>query len=1832
MNMLKKIQNKNIVRTSIVAAVMLISTVLSNIVTSNAAVETVVPPGATMDVFDYYVMGKNTDQNYECYSHPEIATNGINAGKQLKFLYNNAVRNHSYDATTAKWMRSVVNDYVNNNDYSFVNNIGYGNPKVDSSGYPHVVDPGRIDTSIGYLFDSSSQNGKISYMNATPNIFKKTSDGSYSYNSYDNFARFDTGKKTFALESKAGGGFFPFDSISTDYLKSNHYFGMHVTQPFYLPANLKTETGKDIVFQFNGDDDVYIDIDGAVISLNIFLAWHGCTINFSTGTISTDTAGYKADYTLKDLFTRAGITPTGGFSGNTLAGDTYHTLNFYYLERGNWGSNCILKYNIQTKPLTVSYNGNGSDTGDGKDVASHVDESMRIDNNWFGKTGYDFKEWNTKADGTGASYKEGDETAFTEDTTLYAIWTPRTYTIAFDSNSTDATGSMSPMPMTYDVGKALTSNSFSRIGYKFIGWRSSDAATGKEYADGATVSNLTSTDKATVTMYAQWQPISYTVKFDKNKTDATGSMPDMSFKYNETKRLTPNVYSSASAKFAGIWNTRPNGSGTTYQDGESVTNLTEENGGTVTLYAQWSTNSYIVTFIDGHDGTTLKTENVEHGHAATPPTMPQHTGYTPLGWSGYGNITGNTVIRLEYRKNTYQIAFDANGGTGSMGNQQMSYDTKAALNANKFSRTGYTYVGWRLEDKDNGTAYADGEEVENLTSEDGATLTMYAQWSSNGYDILFNANAKDATGATPSMHMSYGETRDLTKNGFSRTGYIFSGWRLSDAVSGTEYADGASVTNLSSASNGSVTLYAQWTPISYRIRFDGNKADATGSTPEMSMRYGETKSLSLNGFSSPSAKWLGWNAGVDGTGSSYSNGQDVRNLTAEDGGTVTLYAQWSTNSYTVTFIDGHDGKTLKQESVKYGGAATAPDAPDHEGYTSTHWDKRFDNVTSNITVILEYIANEYTINFDGNGATSGNMQPLQMQYDKEKNLTANAFAREGYTWAGWNTKAGGNGTGYTDKQAVRNLTSENNGSVTLYAQWTPIAYRIQFDKNLTDATGETASMGMTFGVAKNLTENGFTSPSSKFNCWNSKPDGSGQAYANGQSVKNLTKAPNDIVTLYAQWSTNSYTVTFVDGHDGMTISTARVRHGADAIPPTKPHHDGYTATGWEGDYSGVTEDRTVTLAYRANRYRIAFDANGGSGTIPNQHLEYGKKSNLSENVFTRTGYSFAGWRLENKGNGTRYSDGQEILNLTDIDDGVLTMYAQWTPHSYTIRYDANGGKGSIADQRMTYDKADKLKANAFTRNGYTWAGWRRDDSATGAQYRNRQEVKNLLPDDGGSTTIYAQWMRNTYTVTFIDGLDGATIGTVGAEYGQRAEAPTAPSHTGYTPSGWDTDFSNVTGDMTVTMGYRANRYRIEFDKNSVRASGSTAGMQLEYGKPANLTRNGFSLDGHDWLYWTDDADGNGRQYSDTQSVTDLTADDGATVTLYAQWKIRRYTVTFIDGMTGDVISRTEVEHGGKAAAPAIPKHSGYKATDWSKPFGSVTGNIETSIGYEPIRYTVAFDGNSAEAVGSMPKMGMSYGKSKALAANAFSRPGYRFIGWGLKPEGEVSFNDCGTVENLTDVDGATVTLYAQWVEKDSVHIGYKASPADGGTVSNDGDTLNPETGEAKGSKAEAATGYRFIGWYSGDTKVSGNSAFIPVKPAGGWRDSSYEARFEKMRFTVSFVGKDGEELKEEEVEYGDGATAPDAPHVEGYEFIGWDRKFDNVTEDITVKALYRELPISPAPVAPTAPEPMPEPKPSDDGVASDLMQTGVETASAAVAMAIGTVSAAAVAVAVRRKR
>ena len=1317
--------------------------------------------------------------------------------------------------------------------------------------------------------------------------------------------------------------------------------------------------------------------------------------------------------------------------------------------------------------------------------------------------------------------------------TFYAVW-GKNPTLTFDKNFTGSPLVQLPEQQTVKFGGSATrpttwtstANSI-RKGYSFTGWKTS-ASSSADYAFSALFSDTT--------VYAGWSANSYTIRFAGNGATG-GSTASMSMRYDETRALNRNGFTYTGKTFAG-WNTQPGGGGTSYSDGQSVKNLVESNGGEITLYAQWGTNVYTVTFMDGKTGGKISTATANYGSSVTPPSYPPHTGYTPTGWDkDTSRVTQNMTVTVNYRPNKYTIRFDGNasGVSGSMSDMQMEYDKSKNLTSNAFSLSGHSWLNWNTAAAGNAKSYSNGQSVKNLTETDGGIVTLYAQWSTNAYTVTF---VDGKTGRNISnVSVDYGGA--VTPPAYpTHPGYTPTGWDKSTA----------NVTQ-------NMTVTVNYRPNRYKIHFDGNATGVTGNMTDMDMEYDKAKNLTTNAYTLDGHSWLSWNTAANGSGKTYSNGQSVKNLTETDGGTVTLYAQWSTNAYTVTFIDGHDGKTIKQESVKYGGAATAPDAPKHEGYTSTHWDKRFDNVTSNITVTLEYIANEYVINFDGNGATSGNMQPLQMQYDKEKNLTANAFAREGYTWAGWNTKAGGSGTGYTDKQTVRNLTSESNGSVTLYAQWTPIAYRIQFNKNLTDATGETASMEMTFDVTKNLTTNGFTSPSAKFNCWNSKPDGSGQAYANEQSVKNLTKAPNDVVTLYAQWNTNSYTVTFVDGHDGKTISTPSVKYGGSAIPPTKPVHEGYTATTWDGNYQNVKHDETVTLQYRPNAYEIAFKANGGTGTM--------------------------------------------------------------------------------GDQQMKYDTPAKLTANAYKKTGYTFTGWRQDDKATGTKYRNRETVTNLLSANGATTTMYAQWKANEYTVTFIDGHDGKTIGTETVTHGSNATEPNKPSHEGYTATTWDKPLSNITGDTVITLAYRPNAYTIRFDKNAANATGSTADKHMEYDKSGNLTRNGYSRTGYTWLGWSSSADGNGTMYSDGQSVVNLTSEDGGTVTLYAVWKINRYTVTFIDGKTGDVIGRQEVDYGSDASFPSEPSHAGYKPSGWNSNGKNITKDTTITLSYQPVSYQIAFDGNAQDVTGTMQNQRMAYNTASNLTRNSFARSGYTFVGWNSDSNANGrQYTDGQSVINLTSTDGGIVTMYAQWIENEHVAITYKietddGAEDDGNAISNALDDLNPDTGIAKGSKATASDAYSFTGWYDETGKlVSKDAEYIPSKPeTGRWANAVYTAKFARKEFKVRFLDKEGKLIKEETVKYGAGATAPDAPSVDGYEFSGWDRAFDNVTEDIDVTALYRELP---KPVEPAPPIGKPQ-QPQDDGIANDLVQTGIELVPFLAPLLVSLIAAIALVKRIRRR-
>ena len=206
------------------------------------------------------------------------------------------------------------------------------------------------------------------------------------------------------------------------------------------------------------------------------------------------------------------------------------------------------------------------------------------------------------------------------------------------------------------------------------------------------------------------------------------------------------------------------------------------------------------------------------GKASAPATDPAKDGYAFGGWYkeaactnawDFDNdtLTDSTVLYARWTPNTYTVAYDANGGSGTTASGSHTYDVSKTLTANGFTRTGCTFAGWATS-ADGDVVYTDGQSVKNLTPADGATVTLFARWTANTYTVAYDANG--GSGTTASGSHTYDVSKTLTANGFRRTGYTFAGWATS-ADGDVAYTDGQSVKNLTSTDGATVTLFARWT-------------------------------------------------------------------------------------------------------------------------------------------------------------------------------------------------------------------------------------------------------------------------------------------------------------------------------------------------------------------------------------------------------------------------------------------------------------------------------------------------------------------------------------------------------------------------------------------------------------------------------------------------------------------------------------------------------------------------------------------------------------------------------------------------------------------------------------------------------------------------------------------------------------------------------------------------------------------------------------------------------------------------------------------------------------
>ncbi len=425
-------------------------------------------------------------------------------------------------------------------------------------------------------------------------------------------------------------------------------------------------------------------------------------------------------------------------------------------------------------------------------------------------------------------------------------------------------------------------------------------------------------------------------------------------------------------------------------------------------------------------------------------------------------------------------------------------------------------------------------------------------------------------------------------------------------------------------------------------------------------------------------------------------------------------------------------------------------------------------------------------------------------------------------------------------------------------------------------------------------------------------------------------------------------------------------------------------------------------------FTVSFDTVGGS-YVPSQSVQ--KNAKATEPVTSKDGYSFQGWFTSASG-GSKFSFSEGIT-------GNMTLYAHWSSlpsDTFVVTFDANGG---TTVQGQTVKSGNYASEPSTSREGYTFAGWY--TSAAGG-YRF-----DFTTPIGGNITLYAHWTidpETRYTVTFdANGGSPSTSWTVKA--GDCAYEPATPSRTGYVFAGWYTSASGgslfdfgtaVTGNMTLyahwTKGSDASTCAVTlmFNDGTSRTTVQTVqpGDCATY--PGTPTRNGYRFQG-----WYTSASGG--------SLFDFSTPITSDITLYAQWILAYYTVTF-NANGGSTSSTQVVQYGQCVERPSDPIRSGTTFLGW---YTSATGGTEFDFGtpitadktlyaHWDVKYCkVVFNANggSPSSTQNVPSGG------HATAPTTPTKSGNVFSGWYTSASGGYRF-DFGT--SIT----SDITLYAHW--------------------------------------------------------------------------------------------------------------------------------------------------------------------------------------------------------------
>ena len=1083
------------------------------------------------------------------------------------------------------------------------------------------------------------------------------------------------------------------------------------------------------------------------------------------------------------------------------------------------------------------------------------------------KTGYTFAGWRVNGATTAKKDLTIGATDYAENIKLTPTWTANVYTVTYEGMEG---ATLTPKTTKHTYGTATAISKPTKTGYTFAGW----LVNGKTPA----VTSLTlgaTAYTADITLTATWTANTYTVTYDSNKpATATGTLAgktsDSKHTYNSDGTLTANGYTLTGWTFVG-WATSTNGK-VVYNDGATVTNLTSTANGKVTLYAVWQANTYKVTYDgnkpDGARSGTVTGATTETTHTYDVASSPASngfalTGWTFVGWSSTKGATtaefkpgekgilnlateGSVMLYAVWQANIYTVTYDGNKPDGASGNvsgatsnSTHTYDSDGALAANGFALTGWTFVGWATTS--GGTVvYKDGEIVRNLIATYGGTVTLYAVWKANTYNIGFDTAGGSFADPVPVTY-----DQDVPSVGIpQRKGYIFEGYYSQSGGEGKQYfdKDGKGLCAYTVADD--IVLYAAWTPITYTIELysNGNYVDRVDNVVYGQMRLPSAETL---GIVRANYNFVGWNL-YDGQNWAMYNADTDYNagIASVDDEIVVLYAAWAEKPvFTINFdANGGVGAPAMMQAHEDETITLPVAVPTRTDYTFVGWATTADATTAKYmpgdeftmgkAVVTLYAVWKHnpSLTYDSNGGEFE--QTVSVTYPAagtEVVVTDVVPQREGHVFAGWSDSADG-----AVKYVAGDKFTMPDVDAVLYAVWNKAKYTV----TTTVADGYSViGLGTTYDYGDTV----------QFTIDGSNP----KVYINGVLVQHDNG-------MYSFVATGDTDVFVSDGNKFSLVYSANGGVGAPTdkgayessdraeISTTKPTRTGYTFKGWSTNEHAIDEeylvggviefkdaDIVLYAVWKANVYSVVYDGNGGDGTMDDSRFSYGTKQKLTANGFTKVGETFVGWALTPTGS-VMYGDEAEVADLCTDNDDTITLYAVWQKTVTKISFVSDGG---TVNAPTSVGYGEQLSADGLvvpTRGGYKFAGYyTQADGAGDMIFDGEMNVaytgawdKNVV-----SMTLYAAWTPVSYTVVYVNGQDEIAHQTAvyGVEFNLRLATDelgiVVPA--GYTFVGWSTvpgaqtvmfaDGQKIVSGLTETDGDEVRLYAVYIKGDTLQA-------------------------------------------------------------------------------------------------------------------------------------------------------------------------------------------------------------------------------------------------------------------------------------------------------------------------------------------------------------------------------------------------------------------------------